>query len=124
MFKEAEVRAGLMSRPAGALYRLVRGDKDHPYRTFMSLFHGAQQGRLWYSSDKNEEWAIFGKAEAEWGWPHDWKTLKEAGLVEYEIKEDGTIPWRVTDLARTIYEDNRAYNKELGEAIEADGGIF
>lgn len=27
MSKEMEVRAGLMSRPAGVLYRLVRGDK-------------------------------------------------------------------------------------------------
>jgi hypothetical protein len=123
MSKEMEVRAGLMSRPAGVLYRLVRGDEDHPYRTFMSLFHGAIQGRLWGKGDDADS-AFFGKAEAEWGWPHDWKTLKEAGLVEYEIKEDGTIPWRVTELARTIYEDNRAYNKELGEAIEADGGIF
>lgn len=117
------------------LYRLptARGARPRedckPERTFAALFNGARQ-RGWYATHGPNPHPIFGKAEAEWGWPHDFETLRDAGLITFTISESDApgliggkstdIEWQITNKGWEVRKDDLAYFRALMDAMAAD----
>jgi len=115
--EEMKVRKGLKKRPAGILAAIKRDEKKYPaHLTFAALFNGAIQGR---TTEKGG--VFFGKAEAEWGWPHAWEQLRAAGLIEFRVDtEAGKIHWHITEKGYEVRQDDMAYFRELMAAMDAD----
>jgi len=114
--EEMKVRKGLKSRPAGILAAIKRNKNRYSASSvFAALFNGARQGLI------SGNGVFFGKAEAEWGWPHAWEQLRNAGLVEYRVDTAaGRIHWRITEKGHEVRQDYLAYFRELDAALEAD----
>lgn len=122
--KEKALRESYASRPHAMLDRIKAAEGGDPHGTpevvFRALFRGTMNECRVYDDGKS----IFtGKAESEWGWPHSWEALRDAGLIAFRIEERGPLKrliWEVTDLGWAVRDDYLAYGKELSEAREAD----
>ena len=122
--KEQAVWDGVTSRPAG----IINGASKDANRCFAALFNGARKG--WCS--KPDAAPSFGKAEAEWAWPHGWSELKALGLVTWTSKEVpchpsfGNVPpmvdieWTITDKGWDVRDDDLKWFRELMDARDAD----
>jgi len=113
--REIAVRATLKDRPAGILSELPRVEGKYPAsNVFAALFNGARQG---YAIPNGR--VFFGKAEAEWGWPHAWEELMQAGLIIFSL-DGNRVAWAITNKGMEVRNDDLAYFRELMKAMDLD----
>lgn len=78
-------------------------------RGFLALYAGAHSpSMIWPNGGIH-----CGKAECEWIWPSGWEQLRDAGLIQYEVKDfkchDGDIMkevhWNTTPRGDALRDD-------------------
>jgi hypothetical protein len=118
---ERAVRDSMAARPANEIAKQsvrVRG-------CFAGLFNGA----LSEGSVNAENGLFIGKAECEWGWPEDWDTLRDAGLIEYRLVDGPKVkmgkPWKrllwsITEKGMNVRTDDVRAFRELMAARDDD----
>jgi len=112
---EQAVRDSMAARPANEIAKQsvrVRG-------CFAGLFNGAKSEGFVHESGLS-----IGKAECEWGWPEDWDTLRDAGLIEYRMidgpRGSKRLVWSITAKGMDVRTDDVRAFRELMAARDDD----